>query len=145
MHLAPRERLLFSSRWEKMREIRLGMRLVLAAAMAVGACSRAGNASSEGDADASRGRPAATAAPQPAPPPPPPMTAADTAAERARIAARMDSVTAAFERATRLRAREVGTLRMDVNAEQIATARSLGITPTTEAGIEQLKRGGRLV
>jgi len=144
MHLARRERLLFFSRRETMREIRSGIRFAVAAAIVVGACSRADGAGADGDADASRGRPAAPAKP-PAAPPPPPMTSADTAAERARIAARMDSVTAAFERAAPLTAREVGTLRLDVNAEQIATARSLGITPTTEAGIEQLKRGGRLV
>jgi hypothetical protein len=140
MHLAARERLLFFSRWETMREIRIRMRFAVAAAMVLAGCSRAGNASSDGEAEPARDRPAA-AAKTPVPPPPPP----NTAAERARIAARGDSLRAAFERARPLTAREVGTLRLDVNAEQIATARTLGITPTGEGGIEQLKRGGRLV
>ncbi|HSU16089.1 DUF5715 family protein [Longimicrobium sp.] len=124
--------------------MRSWMAFAVAAAMVAGGCSDAGHASSEGDAGPARARPAA-AAKAPAPPPPPPMTAADTAAARARIAARGDSVRAAFERARPLTAREVAMLRQDVNAGQIATARSLGIQPSTTAGIEQLERAGRLV
>jgi hypothetical protein len=126
-----------------MREMRGWTRFAVAAAMVVGGCSEAGHASREGDAHAAPDPPAAVA--QRPVPPPPPMTAADTAAERARVAARADSVAAAFGRGRPLTAREVATLRQDVNLEQIATARALGIAPTGEAGIERLKRAGRLV
>ena len=88
-------------------------------------------------------REAPAAAPRPAPPPP--MTAADSAALRARVAARGDSVRAAFARARPLGAREVAELRQDVNAEQIATARSLGMRVSGEAEIRRLVRAGRLV
>jgi hypothetical protein len=64
---------------------------------------------------------------------------------RARVAARGDSVRAAFRRARPLGAREVAELRQDVNAEQIATARALGIRAGGQARIEALEREGRLV
>jgi len=73
------------------------------------------------------------AAPQPVPPPPPPPPL------------RVDSVRAAFERARPLGAREVSELRQDVNAEQIATARRLGIRAGNQARIDALARAGRLV
>ncbi len=77
--------------------------------------------------------------------PPPPLTAADSARELARIGARADSVRAAFARARPLGAREVGELRQDVNAEQIATAQRLGIRSSDSARIVALEREGRLV
>ena len=86
----------------------------------------------------------APAPPRPAPPPPP-MTAADSAALRARVAARGDSVRAAFARAHPLGAREVAELRQDVNAEQIASARRLGMRVSGDAEIRRLVREGRLV
>ncbi|HEV2149912.1 MAG TPA: DUF5715 family protein, partial [Longimicrobiaceae bacterium] len=67
------------------------------------------------------------------------------AAARARVAAAGDSVRAAFGRASPLSAREVAELRQDVNAEQVATARSLGVRAGSEAEIERLRREGRLV
>lgn len=86
------------------------------------------------------------AAGPPAPPaPPPPLTAADSAQARARIAAKADSVRAAFARGTRLKAREVGELRLDRNAEQVAAARSLGQRVSGMAEIQRLVRAGRLV
>ena len=76
---------------------------------------------------------------------PRPVTPVDSAEMRARIAARRDSVEIAFRKASNLRAREVAELRQDVNAEQIAAARSLGRRVSGEAEIEQLRREGRLV
>jgi uncharacterized protein DUF5715 len=115
--------------------------LVMAIAVAAGACAR-GEAGQDGVAER---RAAQTDSAAPRPRTPPPMTAADSARERARVAALADSARAAFARARPLGAREVGLLRQDVNAEQIATARRLGITPSDSAGIERLKRAGRLV
>ena len=54
-------------------------------------------------------------------------------------------VRAAFERAKPLGAREVAELRQDVNAEQVATARRLGIRAGGQAAIDALAREGRLV
>ncbi|HKP75253.1 MAG TPA: DUF5715 family protein, partial [Longimicrobiaceae bacterium] len=54
-----------------------------------------------------------------------------------------DSVRAAFARARPLGASEVGALRQDVNATQIATARRLGIEPGTS--VQAMTRAGRLV
>lgn len=87
---------------------------------------------------------AAQAARPPAPPPRP-MTAADSAQARARISTDSARVAAAFARATRLTAREVGNLRLDKNAKQIATARTLGIRASGQAEIQRLAREGRLV
>jgi hypothetical protein len=117
--------------------------LGLAAALAAGGCT-----GGEADGHAREARPSRVeaAAPPPAPPPPPPLaTAADSAAARARVAAAADSVRAAFGRATPLSAREVAELRQDVNAEQVASARGLGVRAGSEAGIERLRREGRLV
>lgn len=74
-----------------------------------------------------------------------PMNAAGSARVRARIAIEGDSVQAAFRRVHALGAREVAELRQDRNAEQIATARSLGLRVSGEAEIEQLRGQGRLV
>jgi hypothetical protein len=73
------------------------------------------------------------------------LTAADSAAVRARVAAKGDSVRAAFLRARPLGAREVAELRQDVNAEQIATARRMGVRADNQARIDALAREGRLV
>jgi hypothetical protein len=73
------------------------------------------------------------------------MTAADSAAARARIAAAADSLRAAFGQASVLRPREVAELRFDVNATQIATAKRLGRRVSDEAEMERLRRSGRLV
>ena len=97
-----------------------------------------------GDAREEARPPEAKAAP-PRPAPPRPMTAADSARERARVAARADSVRAAFARGTRLKAREVGELRLDKNAEQVASARSLGQRVSGKAEIERLVSAGKLV
>ncbi|HEX8903338.1 MAG TPA: DUF5715 family protein [Longimicrobiaceae bacterium] len=115
-------------------------RVMLLAALAAGGCGRAQG----DDGAAARDRAPRESASRPAPPPPP-MTAADSARERARVAVRVDSVRAAFERAKVITAREVGELRQDVNAGQIATARRLGIRAAGQAEIERLQREGRLV
>lgn len=74
-----------------------------------------------------------------------PLAAADSAAVRARVAARGDSIRAGFARARPLTPREVGLLRQDVNATQVAAARRLGTTAGGEAEIRALVRRGRLV
>jgi hypothetical protein len=81
----------------------------------------------------------------PRPAPARPMTAADSARERTRIAAKRDSVVAAFGRGSRLKAREVGELRLDKNAEQVASAQRLGLRVSDEAETQRLVRAGRLV
>lgn len=74
-----------------------------------------------------------------------PMTAADSAAAAARVARRGEAVRAAFLEVRRLKWREVWGLRRDKNAEQIATARSLGVRASGEAEIERLAKSGKLV
>jgi hypothetical protein len=76
---------------------------------------------------------------------PPRLSAADSAAARARVALAADSLRGAFGQASVLTPREVAELRFDVNATQIATARRLGRRVTDEAEMERLRRGGRLV
>ncbi len=116
-----------------------GLMSVLAAA----GCGRGGD---DGPARAQGERTAAAAQARPVPPAPePPATAADSAEVRARVAARRDSVAAAFLRARPLGASEVAELRQDVNATQIATARTMGVRASGEAEIERLAREGRLV
>ncbi|MDB4948670.1 MAG: hypothetical protein JWM27_1319 [Gemmatimonadetes bacterium] len=118
----------------------------LAAALVASGCGRGENDARRAQAGAPSDRPplAAVAAPMP-PPPPQPLTAADSARVRTRIAARRDSLEAAFARGRPLGASEVAMLRRDVNAEQIATARRLGIRASDAGQIEQLRREGRLV
>jgi hypothetical protein len=77
--------------------------------------------------------------------PVPLVSAADSAEARARVAVRADSLRAAFGGVTTLGAREVGNLRRDRNAEQIATARRLGVRVSGEEEIERLRRQGRLI
>lgn len=90
-------------------------------------------------------RNAAVTRPPPRPVEAPPMRAADSAHARQRITARRDSAQAAFARIDPLGASEIGTLRQDRNAKQIATARTLGQRAAGKAQIEQLVREGRLV
>ena len=80
-------------------------------------------------------RPPRERAAAPVPPPPPALPPSWNEAE----------VRAAFGRARPLGAREVAELRQDVNAEQVATARRLGIRAGGEAAIDGLTRRGRLV
>lgn len=117
------------------------MAAVLAATLATAACTVDANDVPEHPTRSA----APTAAPRPPAPAPQPMSAADSAAARARLAARGDSVRAAFARARPLGAREVAKLRQDVNAKQIATARSLGVRAGGQAQIDALARQGRLV
>jgi len=130
-----------------MRRMPGGWTYVLLAVLAAGGCGRGDEGHDEYDSgpEAAR-RPAARqdAAPR-TPPPPPLLTAADSAAARARAAARGDSARAAFARVPALRAREVAELRRDVNAEQIAVARELGVRAPGPGEIERLAREGRLV
>jgi hypothetical protein len=126
-----------------MQDMRRWMVLGLAGVLSLAGCS--GGDGDEASAAEAPATPAQVAQRPAAPPPPPPMTAADSAALRARVAARVDSVRAAFGRAKPLGAREVGNLRLDVNAEQIATARRLGMRVSGEAERTQLVRQGRLV
>lgn len=86
---------------------------------------------------------AAQQAPRPAPPRP--MTAADSAATRTRIAAESASVAAAFGKVPRLKAREIGNLRLDKNATQVASAQSLGVQVSGQAEIDRMVQQGRLV
>jgi len=127
-----------------MHGMRFWMMMGLAGVLAAGGCARGDQADAEDAANASR-PPRELPVPPPPPAPPAPVTAADSAALRARVAARGDSVRAAFARARPLGAREVAELRQDVNAEQIATARRLGIRAGGQAQIDALARQGRLV
>lgn len=90
--------------------------------------------------------PAPPAAPQPAPPAAavvlPPV---DSLAMQARVNARADSVRAAFAKVGKLKWREVFGLRRDKNAEQIATAQSLGRRVSGEGEITRLAEQGGLV
>ena len=104
---------------------RHGMRYwVMIGMMALAACG-------DGQARPPRER-AAAPAPQPPPAPLPPSWSEG-------------EVRAAFGRARPLGAREVAALRQDVNAEQVATARRLGIRASGQAAIDALAREGRLV
>lgn len=129
-----------------MHRMRRWLVMGLVGAFAAGGC---GPDEQDGDASAAEGSESRSAAvaqePAPQPAPAPLATTADSAAARARLAARADSVRSAFQRGHALTAREVAELRQDVNAEQIATARSLGMRVSGDAEIEQLRRQGRLV
>ncbi|WP_420125475.1 DUF5715 family protein [Longimicrobium sp.] len=78
-------------------------------------------------------------------PPPRPMTAADSATVRTRIAAESTTVAAAFAKVPRLKAREIGNLRLDKNARQVASAQRLGLQVSGQAEIDRMVRQGRLV
>ena len=103
---------------------------------------------SDNDPEEPQARPPVAAPQRPAPvpaAPPVPVSAADSSALRARIAAKGDSVRAAFARGRPLGASEIGWLRRDVNRTQVATAQSLGVRAHGETQIQQLVRQGRLV
>jgi Family of unknown function (DUF5715) len=123
-----------------MHGVRRWMVLGMAGLLAAGGCADREHEAYGEEPDEPR---AASAARRSAPPPL--ATAADSAREQARIAARADSVRAAFGRGSRLKWREVWGLRRDKNAEQIATARSLGVRAAGEAEIERLRGQGRVV
>ena len=113
-----------------------GSALVMAA-LTLGACGQGEGVSIEGQpAVDATGAPAEVAAP----PPPPVLTAADSARLLAQLEAEFDSVRAAFNSVSSLRAREVAELRQDRNAEQIAVARRLGLRASGDAEIERLAR-----
>jgi hypothetical protein len=130
-----------------MRAMRYRMVAGLVFVLAGGGC---GDNEHDGFEDAQENaQPRVAAAAKPPLPPPPapprPMTAADSAQVRARAAAKGDSVRAAFARGSRLKAREVGELRLDKNAEQVASARKLGQRVSGMAEIQRLVQAGRLV
>ncbi|MBV9772492.1 MAG: hypothetical protein JO040_00995, partial [Gemmatimonadetes bacterium] len=117
----------------------------LAWILAVGGCARDAHDAFDADDDnapeAPRARPAAVSRTRPVQPrPAPPMSAADSAAARARVAAEGDSLRADFERGRKLLWSEVWELRRDVNAKQIATAQSLGVRASGQAEIDRLVR-----
>lgn len=66
-------------------------------------------------------------------------------AARGRIVARADSVRSAFARVPGLSRNERADLRRDVNARQVATARSMGVRAGSEDEVQRLIREGRLV
>lgn len=128
-----------------MRGTRRWMTLALFSAFAVGAC---GGDEHEGYVREARAAPrrATQPAARPAPPAPPrPMTAADSAQVRSRIAAESAAVAAAFLKVPRLKAREIGNLRLDKNAKQVASAQSLGVRVSGQAEIDRMVQQGRLV
>ena len=65
--------------------------------------------------------------------------------QQARVAARRDSLGAAFQKGRRLRWREVWALKRDRNAEQIAIAQRMGVRASDSTEIAALVRQGRLV
>jgi hypothetical protein len=111
----------------------IGMGMV--ALLAAGACGGDREGGPAGSAD---GPGANASAAAPAPP-------EDTAAARLKIAARADSVRMAFRKGRAMTREERRELRRDVNAEQIATARNLGVRASGEEEIARLRREGRLV
>jgi Family of unknown function (DUF5715) len=123
-----------------------GMRSwMMVALLAAGAC---GGDEHEGYVREAKAAPprAGQQAARPAPPAPPrPMTAADSAQVRTRIAAESAAVAAAFLKVPRLKAREVGNLRLDKNATQAASAQSLGVRVSGQAEIDRMVQQGRLV
>ncbi|HEX6042130.1 DUF5715 family protein [Longimicrobium sp.] len=119
---------------------------ILAGALAVAAAGCGGDEHRGYDVSAQDAPAAVAQAARPAPPPPPrPMTAADSARERTRIDALRQSVTAAFAKGSRLKAREVAELRLDKNAMQVASAQRLGLRVSGDAETQRLVREGRLV
>ena len=127
-----------------MRAMRNWMVAGLVGMLAAGGCGRGEPAGGEAGTPSKHPPGSVRGVPEP-PLPPLPMTAADSARARARLASELDSLTAAFSLVRPLGAREVAELRQDLNAEQVAAARRLGLRVSGEAGIEQLRRQGRLV
>lgn len=116
---------------------RSGAGLLLAAGIA-GSCGRAED-SSLTRTEPARSERAAPAAPVAA------AAAGDLAEQRARIAARVDSVDRALRKVRGLTREERAALRQDVNATQLAVAQSGGVRASGEAEIARLRRSGRLV
>jgi hypothetical protein len=127
-----------------MRAMRCWMVAGLALTLAAGACGDDEHKGYDVAAQESAARVAQAPRP-PRPAPPRPLTSADSARERTRIAARRDSVVAAFGQGSRLKAREVGELRLDKNARQVASAQQLGLRVSGDAETQRLVRAGRLV
>jgi hypothetical protein len=113
----------------------------LVAILAAGACARAEHGNDDHEPFAPPRRPAEASQAPPAPL----MSTADSAEMRTRVAAAADSMRLAFKEVPALRAREVALLRRDRNAEQIATARSLGVRVSGDGEIARLRQQGRLV
>jgi hypothetical protein len=121
------------------------MMVTLFSAFAAGACEGDEHKGYVREATAAPARAGQQAA-RPAPPAPPRlMTAADSAQARTRIAAESAAVAAAFLKVPRLKAREVGELRLDKNAKQVASAQSLGVRVSGQAEIDRMVQQGRLV
>ena len=128
-----------------MRGMRSGLMVALFSALAAGACGGDEHGGHVREAEAAPRRATQQAA-RPAPPAPQrPMTAADSAQVRTRIAAESAAVAAAFLKVPPLKAREVGKLRLDKNATQVASARSLGVRVSGQAEIDRMVQQGRLV
>jgi len=105
--------------------------------LAAGGCARGEHDGFESDSAEPAERPAAVARQAlPAPVDSAPAPAASI---------REDSVRAAFRPLGRLGAREISELHQDVNAEQIAIARSLGVRASGATEITRLVKQGRLV
>ncbi len=112
----------------------------LAAALAAGACSP------ERDAGPVAGsRPDRVATLAAAEPGAPSVPDRELDGVRAAILARGDSVREAFRHVRGLSREERAQLRRDVNAQQIATARRLGVRAGGDAEIDRLVRRGELV
>lgn len=126
-----------------------GMRHLLAVTAAALLAAACGGDEHRGytspDADPQPGQARAVSPPAAPAPAPPVLTAADSAAAQAGVAAQADSVRTAMQRVRVLGASEVGRLRQDVNKKQIATAQRLGQRASGEAQIRELVRAGRLV
>gem|GEM_PF-1704781 len=126
-----------------MRGARSWMRVGMVAVFAVAGCVRGDPYENERNDEVDD---APTKVTQRAPAlPAAPLTAADSAQAAARIATERDSVAAALARVRTLRWREIWGMRRDVNAEQIAVARRLGVQASGEAELQRLVRQGRLV
>ncbi|HEX2191299.1 MAG TPA: DUF5715 family protein [Longimicrobiaceae bacterium] len=107
--------------------------------LAVAGCSP------EREARPTESRPAAAAHVAAAAPASPADVEREMELARTGILARGDSAREAFDRARGLTREERAELRRDVNAEQVATARRLGVRASGEEEIERLRRQGRLV
>lgn len=144
MHLALREVLSWTqfAQGMKMRGMRCWMIAGLVAVLASSACGGDDHRDYVREANAA---PARRTQPAPRQAPARPMTAADSVRVRARITTDSTGVAAAFLKVPRLGAREVGNLRLDKNAKQVASAQRLGVQVSGEAEIQRMVREGRLV
>ena len=115
---------------------------MLGLGLAAGGCGDAGQGDYVRQANASVPPARRT---EPAPKPLRPMTTADSSQVRAQVAAESTAVGTSFGALARLTAREVGNLRLDKNATQVASARRLGVQVAGDAEIQRRVREGRLV